>query len=91
MTQEAIKQMEKTSQVIEDACKRIDELKAENLSLRKALEVEREKSKVGLTDEEIFKVAAFGNDGGYFGDFQWQHDTIGFVKAIESKLKEKNA
>ena len=46
---------------------------------------------IGLTDEEIFKIAAFGNDGGYFGDFQWQHDTLGFVKAIEAKLRSKNA
>lgn len=42
MTQELIKQIEETSQVIEDACRRIDELKAENLSLRKAVEAERE-------------------------------------------------
>ena len=82
-------------EIIEMANKAFDESSftdAEVIRFAKLVtEKEREKSKVGLTDEEIFKVAAFGNDGGYFGDFQWQHDTIGFVKAIESKLKEKNA
>jgi hypothetical protein len=42
MTQELIKQIEKTAQVIEDACKRIDELKADNISLREAVLAERE-------------------------------------------------
>ena len=42
MTQELIKQIEETTQVIEDACKRIDELKADNISLREAVLAERE-------------------------------------------------
>jgi hypothetical protein len=42
MTQELIKQIEETAQVIEDACKRIDELKADNISLREAVLAERE-------------------------------------------------
>ena len=46
---------------------------------------------IGLSDEEIFSIACCGNEGNSFGDLHWQDDTLGFVKAIEARLREKNA
>jgi hypothetical protein len=45
---------------------------------------------VGLTEDEIYNIATFGNGGGSFGDFSWQSDLIPFMEAVEAKLKEKN-
>jgi hypothetical protein len=79
MTQELIKQIEETAQVIEDACKRIDELKADNISLREAVLAEREAwihTWVGLTDAERNEIAL--------------EVPIDAVLITEAKLKEKN-
>jgi hypothetical protein len=88
MTQELIKQIEETAQVIEDACKRIDELKADNISLREAVLAEREAwihTWVGLTDAEqsfVFDQVKQIVDSKPF----W----VRFADSIEAKLKEKN-
>jgi hypothetical protein len=46
---------------------------------------------VGLTDEEVWDTASTGNEGSCFGDLNWQDCTLDFARAIEAKLKEKNA
>jgi len=53
--------------------------------------VDHERKWQTLTDDEIMDIAQNGNDGGSFGDLDFQYCTVFFVRAIEAKLKEKNA
>ncbi len=73
-----IAKLQIAEQAMEAACKRIDELKAENKILKEA-----QRTWVGLTDEEIEEI--FNKSAGYCRD-----DFRSFAKSIEAKLKEKN-
>jgi predicted ATPase len=84
MTQEALKltlqTLELSKETMKSACKQIDELKAKNKALKEALAQPPQRTWVGLTDEEVYKIA-FALEGEH-----WKK----IADAIEAKLKQKN-
>jgi hypothetical protein len=104
MSIEAMKQaLEKATEVMEAACIRVDELKAENESLRQAI---AEAEKQEPDDLTIAYMSGF-HDGKKKREWVGLTDeelkpfcdenyiaygayTVDFIKAIEAKLKEKN-
>ena len=80
-----------TDDDVEKIIKRNMNLQMNLAGIRADFEEVQQRTWVGLTDDELYHIATFGNEwGGAFGDFQWQSALVPFVRAIEAKLKEKN-